>query len=317
MIWRQFYALGTQIEFCVDLSTDQEYLLDKAENEIKSFESKFSRFQPNSELSILNRQTGSWQEASSMMIDVLTQCRYFYLLTNKIFDPTIISTLENIGYGHSFHQLNLNKDNYPINNSPQFNKINLIDKNCFSFSDIKINNNYVYLPPNTRIDLGGIGKGYIIDYLSNNIFSQIQNYWLSAGGDLIVKGHEPDKIGWRIGIQDPTHTESNILYLQTKGEKLAVATSGILQKKGFKNNHNWHHIIDPRCNQQTNNGIQAVTVNAKSAMAADVFAKTALILGESLGLEFINNQPEIDGIMFPINSSPRYSENIFNCLDPK
>jgi len=51
-------------------------------------------------------------------------------------------------------------------------------------------------------------KGYEIEEINGDqfiekVFQDIGNFWISAGGDLFIKGNDAAKTGWEIGIQDP------------------------------------------------------------------------------------------------------------------
>lgn len=51
-----------------------------------------------------------------------------------------------------------------------------------------------------------------------------------------------------------------------------------------------HHLIDPRTGEPAKNGVVSVSVLAPSAAQADVFAKTALIMGLEDGARFLESQ---------------------------
>lgn len=306
MIWRQFVALGTEIMIMADIDGGKSLILDRAEQEVVAFEQRFSRFLKNSELSYLNNSSDAWYRVSPMMLNLLKAAKDYFTITDGVFDPSILNNLESLGYNQSFDKINNPSDS----SSSTSIEIDIVTPT--SFKDLIIENEKVFWPKALRIDLGGIGKGYLVDYLSNYLFAEVGSYCLSAGGDLIVKGNEEGKIGWEIKIQDPYNSNSDILTLQTSGEKLAVATSGIFKRQGIREGNHWHHLINPLTSTPVNNNILAVTAIADTAIAADIFAKTILLLGEEKGRQFIDRQPLAAGILFSKLGEIIYSKKVKN-----
>ena len=56
---------------------------------------------------------------------------------------------------------------------------------------------------NTRIDLGGVGKGYACGALSEMFASRGENGFLSYGGNVAVFGKKPDGSAFSVGVKDP------------------------------------------------------------------------------------------------------------------
>lgn len=309
MIWHEFKALGTEIVITANLNDEQKKLLIEAEKEILDFEKRFSRFIVGNELNGFNTSVEESFEASEALVGILTEAKKYYLKTGGIFDPTIISSLEAIGYKKSFDIISSNLNN-SLSADVDLQKINNNFLSRTRLDDLTIVENKIYRPKNLKIDLGGIGKGYIIDQLSKNLFSNIENYWLSAGGDIFVSGHEDDNRDFHIEVQDPNNPEQNIFSINTHGQKLGIATSGIIKRTGKTNDFTWHHLIDPRNGLPVENNILSVTVISSSATRADIFAKTVLILGSAAGLEFIEEENDSAAIIFRKNEEPLFSSRV-------
>jgi thiamine biosynthesis lipoprotein len=179
---------------------------------------------------------------------------------------------------------------------------------------LKIKGGEAFKPEGLRLDFGGLGKGYIVDFLMNGLFAEIAECWISAGGDLTVKGSDQDTVGWKIGVQDPNTPEREIFSVWTKGGNCGIATSGIHKRKGGQSQAAWHHLIDPRTGLPVENNILAVTLIAPDAKKADVFAKTVLVLGEAQGLEFIERQKESAAIIFFKDGGMAFSKRALNYI---
>lgn len=293
--WKKFNAMGTEVIVSAFLESEEENLLERAEKIILDFEKRFSRFIVGNELYKLNNFNGNEFEASDMMAELLAEAKKMNKETGGVFDPTIIGSLETVGYDKNFIDI---ENDGKASNQVDVKKIKQDFLDRGQIKDINISGRKVFVPKGLRVDFGGIGKGYIVDFLIKSVFKDMKNFWISAGGDLFVKGSDQGKIGWKIGVQDPTEPEREIFYINTKGREMGIATSGIFKRKGIKGGNAWHHLIDPRSGLPVENNILAVTAISSSAQKADVFAKTVLIMGEKEGVDFIEKQRDSVCLVF-------------------
>lgn len=313
MIWRKFKALGSEIIITADLDEGQSVILDNAESFILDFEKRFSRFIPGNELYRFNHGKGKEHRTSRMMMDLLIASQAFYFETGGIFDPTTILSLKAVGYSKSFDRIHEAVKAKP---SPlDIDKILETHYRRARIESLEVIGDKVRVPANFQIDLGGIGKGFLVDYLAENLFKDIDNFWISAGGDLLAKGNSEQGIGWEIGVQDPLQPEGQAFKIGTKGQKLAVATSGVIKRKGLYKDFEWNHIIDPRVGLPVSNGILSVTVVADTVKRADVFAKTILILGVEAGLDFVESKNDLSCVIFAKGQEPVFSRKMKEFLN--
>ncbi|MFA6521273.1 MAG: FAD:protein FMN transferase, partial [Candidatus Gracilibacteria bacterium] len=249
----------------------------------RNFEEKFSRFKNASELNKLNKSNGGKIKVSAEMIDLLIKAKGAYIATNGLFDPTILVSLNSVGYNKSFNTLKDSQQKSAFSIKKKF-------KERIKFDALKINKKQktVNSPAGLNIDFGGIAKGYWVDKTQKILDNFFDNFWISAGGDVYIKGKNEDASPWGIGVQNPTDLNSDILKLNLPPRGFGIATSGITKRRGIKNKISWHHIIDTRTGMPVKNSILSATVIANSTTNADVMAKTILILGVKKGLALIN-----------------------------
>lgn len=303
MKWKKFNAMGTEVIISASLGDGQEAILDEAESLIRAFEKRFSRFNAESELSRLNNAPAGEVAASPEMIAILKEAKNLHLETGGIFDPTVIGSLEKVGYNKSFNEIGggagVGVDTEKIKQEflarPKMNELEIFESK-------------VIKPEGFKIDLGGIGKGDVSDLLGGGLFAGVGNFWISAGGDLVVKGNNEGETGWRVGVQDPNDAGKEIFSLKTKGEEVGIATSGIFKRKGEVGGFKWHHLIDPQTGLPVENNILAVTAISSTATRADVFAKTVLVSGAEKGLEFIESQEDSACVIFLKNGEVTLSK---------
>lgn len=308
--YKKIKALGTEIEFYLqsDLLQDKDFNLDFDELEVivSNFEKSFSRFLSDSELSLLNK-TPKQFKASPELLKILLLAKNFYQVTNGIFDPTILVALENYGYDKSFNISDFSKE--------QNNSISKIERIDFSQVNIDLENNLVSRPADLKIDLGGIGKGYLVDVLVNWLKSKAyKNFWISAGGDMYLSGLNESKQVFQVGVQNPKQLDLDLFNISIINQELAVATSGIAKRNWRFNDKIVNHIIDPRTKASVSNNLLAVTVVSDQVIKADIYAKTVLILGKELGLDFINQQENTEALIIDDKLEISYSNNMAKYL---
>ena len=121
----------------------------------------------------------------------------------------------------------------------------------------------IELAGGTRLDLGGIGKGYAVDRACE-LLAMVGPCLVNAGGDLAVRGGS-----WPVGA-------GGVTLLLESG---AIATSGRDRRHWRRNGEERHHLIDPRTGRPAETGLRSVTVVAPSAVEAEVLAKVAFLGG--------------------------------------
>ena len=310
--WEKFDAMGTEVVLSALLEEDEEGIIAEAKEFILDFSDRFSRFLPGNELFALNSANGKRIKISPLMREFLIQAKKFHQETGGIFDPTIIGALEEAGYDRDFSLIEKNVSGKRKGSENEKDQAKYFSR--VPFDALEVTEEGARSPKGWRIDTGGSGKGFIVDQVARKFFSEVENFWISAGGDIFFSGHREGSLGWEVGVENPLFPEENIFTLKTNGERLGVATSGIIKRKGVKDGQAWHHLIDPRTGKPVNNDIMAVTVMAPDTQTADVLAKTVLILGKESGLELIENRLGTECIIFFQNAKPLISRNMLKYI---
>ncbi len=140
----------------------------------------------------------------------------------------------------------------------------------------------------TRINLGGIAKGYAIDRASQVLRERgLTSFYCQAGGDLYVEGRKPDGNPWRVGIRDPRGLEGKY-FAVLDVEDHAFSTAGDYERSFIHDGKRYHHIIDPRTGYPAT-ASRSVTVWAKDALTADAIDNAVFILGPEKGLALVES----------------------------
>src|SRR5512143_3500904 len=98
----QFRAMNTDILMAAAGNAGQlKEGLDRARNFIHESEARFTRFSEASELSQLNRSSGTWFQASADFFEVVRLARRFFHGSRGLFDPSVLPDLKRLGYDRS------------------------------------------------------------------------------------------------------------------------------------------------------------------------------------------------------------------------
>jgi thiamine biosynthesis lipoprotein len=126
---------------------------------------------------------------------------------------------------------------------------------------------YAWLP--CGFDPSGLVKGWAVERAAGAL-DRIDacDYYLNAGGDMVVKVASPDSPAWKVGIENPRNRD-RIIGVRTVRDG-GIATSGSAARGA--------HIIDPRTGARPAE-LFSVTVIGPHLLWADVYATAAFVYG--------------------------------------
>jgi thiamine biosynthesis lipoprotein len=266
-----FRAMGTACTLAVTtLPADSRIArgaLAAGRVELGACERALSRFDPESDLSRLNRAAGEWVEVDPRLAGALRLAIRARVATDGSFDPTILPALVAAGYDRTFEELE--------------ERPSRTVRGWRAGAEIEVapDLDRARVERGAAVDLGGIGKGFsaerAIDAM-RQAWPSLPGALVDLGGDVAVHGVPPERGPWRITVADPRHpgVALGTLRLETGG----VATSGRNARR-FGPGKSLHHLIDPATGRPAVAGPLAVTVVARDAAWAEVHA-TALAISE-------------------------------------
>jgi thiamine biosynthesis lipoprotein len=271
---RRFRAMNTEIELRTVDPVFGAYL-GAAAQIISRVEGRFSRFRADSELSRLNARVRDRVHVSGEMRSLLAAAKRLHDVTHGAFDPSILPELEANGYDRSFELITgegaMYADVFAVH----------------GFDDVEIDQEQgtVALPRGMRLDLGGIGKGWAVDRAAE-VLAPCRDFLVNAGGDVFASGNDGYHDGWSASVEHPlTGNTVSVVVLRNQ----ALATSTTARRHWMSAGTRRHHLIDPRTGMSSQSGVASASVIAATTVEADVFAKTALLLGVAEGREFLES----------------------------
>jgi thiamine biosynthesis lipoprotein len=271
-------------------------LAKQIEVELAEINRQMSTWDPESEISRFNRSTNiSPFSCSDAFASVVHRALELSQNTAGAFDPTLQPLLNLWGFGSEGEE-----DRVPsteeirwVKAQTGWQKIELNDSSALTKKN-----------PNVQLALGAIAKGYGVDALARILNEAgYENWFIEIGGEVIVKGKNPDGVPWRIGIQYPTSNPMEESRLQgiVNLTHNAVATSGDYRNYIEEDGVIYSHILDPRSGRAVLSETASVTVIAPTCMDADGIATALFVMGAETGLAWVEQQPQVES-MFLIRS---------------
>ncbi|QQQ28609.1 FAD:protein FMN transferase [Chryseobacterium indoltheticum] len=262
-------------------SLSAEKNIDKSINEIRRIENLISEWNPETQISEVNRNAGIKPVKVDAEVFALTEKGiYFSQLTDGAFDISIVAMDKIWKFDDSMNEL------------PSEESIRNSVKNV-GYQNIildKTNSTIFLKNKGMKIGFGSIGKGYAADKTRELMKSfGVKAGIINASGDISTWGTQPDGTPWAIGINNPFRddTIAAVIYLKEN----AVTTSGSYEKYAEINGKRYSHIMNPKTGYPST-GLTSVTVVGPNATMANGFSTSIMVLGRKKGLKLIKKFPD-------------------------
>lgn len=298
---RTLKLMGSRFDITVvaqDSASANEYI-DLAIKEISRIEKLISSWDENSQTSKINRYAG----IEPVKVDV----ELFNLIERAMAISKLTDGAFDISYASMDRIWRFDGSMTEMPSKAEFNQS--IKKVGYDNIILDSENRTVFLQAEgMKIGFGAIGKGYAADMakkllISNGAVAGIIN----ASGDMNTWGKQPDGSEWKVAITNPLDkTKSYGMLPITDG---AVVTSGNYEKYVSIGGKRYSHIIDPRTGYPSS-GIISVTVFAPNAELADALATSVFVMGQEVGLDRIDQLPQVECIIIDDKGNIIKSKNI-------
>ena len=199
------------------------------------FEERYSAYKKESFLSRINTLASKGRvKCSSEDMELFKACKEASILTDGAFDISM-GALSHGAYHFGF-------SNQKIASKESLKK----QKKLVDYESIELEDDYIFLKKEgMRLDLGGIGKGYvaklIVKFLQQSGASKVL---VDVGGEIACFGKS-----YRVAIKDP-FSDANIVYIKTSKEPICISTSGDYER--FIDTPQTNHILNKESGQSSN-----------------------------------------------------------------
>ena len=273
--------------------------IDLAIAEISRIEKLISSWDPNSQTSEINRNSGIKPvKVDRELFDLIKRAMAISELTDGAFDISYASMDKIWKFDGSMTEM------------PSEETIKAsVEKVGYKKIELNEAESTVFLPvEGMKIGFGAIGKGYSADKAKDLLMKRgVVAGIINASGDMNTWGTQPNGSPWKVAVTNPLNKNKAFALLPIK--EGAVVTSGNYEKYVIFNGTRYTHIIDPRTGYPSA-GIISATVFAPKAELADALATSIFVMGKEVGLNRINQLPKIECILIDEAGNIFTSDNI-------
>ncbi len=279
------FAQGTTYHIAYHSTSGQLVTKYQIDSLLASFDNSCSLYNPNSLISALN--TNKTDSLDKYILESIEFAKFLNTESDGLYDITVKPLIKAYGF---------------LDNKANESKIN-IDSilNFVGMSKITVaGNRLIKQNPNTEIDLNSIAQGYSVDLLAKFMESKgINNYIVELGGEIFSKGENTGE-GWKVGIDRPVDNSyvagsdvQAIIVLHDKG----LTTSGNYRKFfKLKSGERINHTINPKTGESSQNEMLSATVVAPTALIADGYTTTFMLMGLQKSIQYVEKHPELEAM---------------------
>ncbi len=236
--------------------------------EMRRIENLLSKYNPESEVAKLN-QSGSLKTSAETFY-IIKKAKEFCEKSGGAFDITVAPLMDLWGFTNK--QYNVPSEAEIINTLAFVGADKIILKDFNNVIQFKLSG--------SKIDLGGIAKGYALDCAVKKLKEAgINNCLINAGGQVYCLGSNGSR-PWKVAVTSP-RGKNLVDYLELKDK--SVATSGDYEQYFIKDKKRYSHILNPKTGYPASSGVSSVTVIADNALTADALATAIFVLGKDKG----------------------------------
>ncbi len=282
---KYIFAMDTDINIHISADGDVRELFSLCERLIYSIEDKLSKTRTCSDVYRLN--AGERVKCDEVTLAVLERAQTAYELSDGAFDPTVAGLVE------------MWRKCEEINALPSEDRL-AAELSRVGFERLHIENGETWLETGTKLDLGGVGKGYaetaVAELIKENAHAfGVRGFMLDFGGMVGVFGEKANGENYRVGLRDPDNAKKN------RGRvELAegfVSVSGDYERYVTVGGEKYHHIIDPKTGYPAQNGLRSVTVISDDGATADALSTALFVMGLERALELCERE-DIQAVFF-------------------
>lgn len=277
-------------------------LSDRIEAELAEVNRQMSTWDEGSEISRFSRSRALEPfECSEAFATVVRRALELSESTGGAFDPTLQPLLNLWGFGSGGEGCRI----------PTDDEIEAV-RQITGWEKLKVDaaSNLVKTEPETSLALGAIAKGYGVDVLARLLDEAgFENWFAEIGGEVVVRGLNPEGVPWRIGIEYPsTNPMDDRLQGVVHMTNGAVATSGNYHNFIEEDGRIYSHILDPRTGRAIRSDVAGVTVTAPNCMDADGMATSLYVMGADEGLVWVERRNGVEAMFLLRDADGEISE---------
>jgi thiamine biosynthesis lipoprotein len=276
-----FHAMGSDVRLLIgpQLRRTAPSPYDAADRErefVLDFAHRLSRFVPDSELSLLNRDPRESVPATLLLRAAVRAGLWAAERSGGLVEPTLLGALERVGYVESRDGGVPASLRTALEGAPARRPARPDPRSRWRMVAVDDPNGTIARPPGVMLDTGGTGKGLCADAVACRL-ADYTRFLVDCGGDIAVGGLGLGFEPYEIDVEHPLTGES---IGRIKLDHGGVATSGLNVRIWQREDGSFaHHLLDPSTGRPAWTGLIGVTALGGSALEAETLSKMALLGG--------------------------------------
>jgi thiamine biosynthesis lipoprotein len=231
---------------------------------------RMSTYDPGSELSRFNRDTGSAPfPVSAALATVMQASAQVSAMSGGAFDVTVGPLVDAWGFGVPGD----------VAHAPTDSALNAI-KARVGWQKVMVSGTTLSKRhPHVEVDVSAIAPGYSADVVSALLTARGEpDHFVEVGGEVRAQGVNSDGGPFRVGIEEPDPDSRRIRLVVGLSNK-ALATSGNYRDNRILDGVRYTHILDPTTGVPVKHALLSVSVLHDECMYADAWATALFSVG--------------------------------------
>ncbi|WP_418640395.1 FAD:protein FMN transferase [Sulfurimonas sp. ST-27] len=286
MIQRTKVLMGTFVSISVD-KEDKKFLKPSFEI-IKRVDNSLSTYKKNSPISQLNQNRHASLDKYSY--EALTLSLKYYKQTHGYF---------NIAIG------TITKDLYRFGAKERIALKNELEKSSVSVNELRFDKDEAFLGNAVKIDLGGMGKGFAVDKVSEFLLqNKVKKAVVALSGDIRCIG------SCKIAVNNPLDVTHPLVTFIIHNS--GVSTSGNYNR--YIKSTKYNHLINPKTKESEQKFISITLVSKLPSATLDAYATAASVMPIKETYAFLDSK-KIGYIILQADKKLVISKNIAEYTD--
>lgn len=279
MLQRTKIQMGTFAT--ISLKKEHQHEINQGFQLLKKIELSLSSYDKHALLYKLNATKNI--KADTYLLESIRKSQEFYRKSNGYFNISIGSVTKKL---YNFGE----DEKLPTKEA-------LAEANT-NITGIQINGNAISLSKDTTLDLGGVGKGFAVDKVSNYYRDQnISHGIIALSGD--IQALHPTSI-----YLDSPFKTTPFAKLETLHPNTSISTSGTYRRYVKSKEH--HHLINPKSKSQGRSFVSVTLITRQNNTLIDAMATAIGVMSENEALTFLVNNPDIAYVLIKPNGHILY-----------
>ena len=271
-----------------------EELMSAVSDRLEYFESIFSRTVEGSDIWNINEAAGEPVEVNAETADVIGKSIGYSEASDGLFDITIgtVTVLWDFDEG-------VKPDDDVLAEAVKH----------VGYGNISVDGTTVQLSdPDTKLDLGGVAKGYICDDIVQMFLDGgCESASISLGGNVYVIGSSFDGDSWVVGVQDPNGTYDESI-AKLEASDMSVVTSGLYERYFVEDGVTYYHILDPKTGYPVETDLESASLVSESSTDGDAYATILFLMGHDAAMDLIESDDRFQGLLIDSDGNISTSE---------